>query len=54
MHGEQTCGEELGMDEKLDVTQQYVLVVQKADCILGCIKSNRASRLREGILPTLL
>jgi len=38
-------------DEKLDMTQQCVLATQKANCILGCIKSSMASRSREGILP---
>jgi len=39
------------MDEKLDMTQQCVLAVQKANCILGCIQSSVASRVRERILP---
>ena len=39
------------MDEKLDVTRQYVLTDQKANHILGYIKSSKASTLREGILP---
>jgi len=39
------------VDEKLNMTQQCVLTAQKANCILGCIKSSMASRLREGILP---
>lgn len=55
MDGEQTYGEGLGVDEKLDVTLQYVLAVQKADCIVDCIKSSVASMLREGILlPSLV
>jgi len=33
------------------MTQQCVLAAQKANCILGCIKSRVASRVREGILP---
>ncbi|KAK4809416.1 hypothetical protein QYF61_009671 [Mycteria americana] len=37
--------------EKLDVSQQWALAAQKANCILGCIQSSVASRLREGILP---
>jgi len=39
------------VDEKLNTTQQCVLAAQKANNILGGIKSNVASRSREGILP---
>ncbi|PKU32403.1 hypothetical protein llap_17293 [Limosa lapponica baueri] len=39
------------VDEKLKMSQQRALPVQKANCILGCIKSSMASRSREGILP---
>jgi len=39
------------VDEKLDLTWQGAFIAQKVNCILGCIKSSTASRLREGILP---
>ncbi|GAB0177614.1 hypothetical protein GRJ2_000226700 [Grus japonensis] len=39
------------VDEKLNMTQQCMLAAQKANCILGCIKSSLTSRSREGILP---
>jgi len=38
------------VDEKLSMTCQCVLAVQKANCIPGCIPNSVASRLREGIL----
>ncbi|KAF4788611.1 hypothetical protein TURU_159705 [Turdus rufiventris] len=39
------------VNEKLDLIQQCLLAAQKANCVLGCIQSNVASRTREGILP---
>ena len=39
------------MDRKLDVSQQCVLLAQKTNCTMGCIKRSMASRLREVILP---
>jgi len=39
------------MSEKLDMSHKCVLTAQKANHILGCIKSSMASRAREGILP---
>jgi len=33
------------------MTQQHVLAAQAANCILGCIPSSMASRVRDRILP---
>jgi len=41
---------ESSSEEKPNITQQCVLAAQKANRILGCIKSSTASRLREEIL----
>jgi len=39
------------VNEKLDMSRKCGLTAQTANCILGCLKSSVASRLREGILP---
>jgi len=37
--------------EKLNMSRQCALAAQKANCIMGCVKSSTASRAREVILP---
>ncbi|KAJ7428535.1 hypothetical protein BTVI_00326 [Pitangus sulphuratus] len=39
------------VDERPDMSQQCALAVQKANCILGCIKSSMGSRSRDVSLP---
>ena len=39
------------VDERLNMSRHCALAVQKAKCILGCIKRSMANRSKEVILP---
>lgn len=39
------------VNERMDMSWQCALAVQKANCGLGCIQSRLASRVRERIVP---
>lgn len=54
--GSSPIEEDLGrlLNEKLNMSRQHVLAVQKANCFLSCIKRSVISRDREGICPPVL
>ena len=39
------------LDKKLDMSQQFALAAQNANCILNCINTSVISRVREVIVP---
>lgn len=45
---------EMLVDENMDMTHQCALKVQKASCVLGCIKTNMATREMEVIFCSYL
>ncbi|TRZ26842.1 hypothetical protein HGM15179_000312 [Zosterops borbonicus] len=51
--GSSSAEEDLGVlvDNRLSMSQQWVLVAKKAKGILGCIRKSIASKLRKVILP---
>ena len=39
------------VDKKLDTSQQYTLIAQKANCVQSCITRGKTSRSREVTVP---